>query len=507
MGVRVCAAESPDVMNAYTTSDSAVVFLKNQGKGIEKIYLGNDEAQYFSVEAVQAVRTVVILDNSLSIKQEYRDEIKSFLTELVAARNDGDTFTIATFAEDINYLAEESNDYLDIKEKIDALQFENQDSYFNNVLYTALEDIAKQEEIKYTRIILIADGVDDEAYGYTDDELNRKIVTAKLPVYIIGCSSKGNEENLKKMFALARLSNAKSYLMGDVSVNDILQDIVRETDLVRVDIVPQDISCDGTSKIVRISYGEDYCTTEMNMPFKAATEESPSNGQPEGVPASASGAVMASAEEPSTVSATEPVSEPEAKSDGEFPIALIAIVVAGLIVVFAAIAVVVMICVKKKEPKKKTQTVDLSGIGHSEHTSIVSSDDPDGETELLRPGGSRGGGGDHTDMIGSSHLIRLFLQDLDNQERTFEYPVRDKILIGRNATKCQIVIDYSKVVSSIHCEVVAKGNSLYVRDGGGDVIASTNGTFVDGQKVAPELPLPSGSVLKLGQVRFKVTYK
>ena len=46
-----------------------------------------------------------------------------------------------------------------------------------------------------------------------------------------------------------------------------------------------------------------------------------------------------------------------------------------------------------------------------------------------------------------------------------------------------------------------------MRDGGGDVIASTNGTFVNDKRVAPELPLPSGSILKLGQVRLKVSYK
>ena len=96
---------------------------------------------------------------------------------------------------------------------------------------------------------------------------------------------------------------------------------------------------------------------------------------------------------------------------------------------------------------------------------------------------------------------------MDNPSRTFEYPLRDKILIGRDSSKCQIVIDYSTYVSGIHCEVASRGGSLFVRDGGGDVIASTNGTFVNDKRAAPELPLPSGSILKLGQVRLKVSYK
>lgn len=507
-GSRVHAAELPDVMNAYTTSDSVVVFVRNQGKTIENVYLGNEEALDFSTEDVNAVRTVVILDNSLSINQDYRDEIKSFLTDLVAARNDGDTFTIATFAENITYLVEESNNYLDIKEKIDGLQFENQDSYFNNVLYTAIDDIGKYEEIKYTRIIVIADGVDDEALGYTDDELNKKIQTAKLPVYAIGCTSKGNEENLKKMFALARLSNAKSYLLDDVSGNDILQDIVSEAEVTRVDIIPRDESCDGTSKAVRISYGEDYCATEMNMPFKAAAQEAPpveSDTEPTAEPETETEPVA----EPETVPVTEPITEPvpdaasEPEEGSSLPIALIGIILAVVLAV-AFIVILIIVRAKKREPRKREPSVDLSGIGQSEHTNVM--DNNDGKTELLVGGGARRES-EHTDIIVGSSVVKLMLQDMDNPERTFEYPVRDKILIGRSAAKCQIVINYSKIVSSVHCEVVVKGKSLYVRDGGEDVIASTNGTYVNGEKVAPELPLPSGSVLKLGQVRFKVTYR
>lgn len=59
------------------------------------------------------------MDNSLSIHERYREAIRDFLEELVAARSDGDTFVIATFAEDVTYLVEESNNYLDIKAKID----------------------------------------------------------------------------------------------------------------------------------------------------------------------------------------------------------------------------------------------------------------------------------------------------------------------------------------------------------------------------------------------------
>lgn len=491
----VNAAELASVMNAYTCSDSVVLFVKNQGNDIEQIYLGSDEAQEFTTEDVGPVRTVVVLDNSLSINKKYRETIKTFLTDLVAARNNGDTFTIATFAQNITYLVEESSDYLNIKSQIDNLQFINQDSYFTNIMYTVMNDISKYEDIKYTRVIVIADGVDDEDLGYTDEELNRKIQAVKVPIYTIGC--RGKEENLKKMFALSRSSNAKSYLFDDASSTEILQDIAQDTDVVKVHIKPQEKSCDGTTKAVRVSYGEGYCTTELVMPFKAVPEEIMT--EPETVTEPETTA------EPETIETEPPETEPpetEPIQQGKgFPIGLTAVIVLIVAAVGAGAAVFL---VKKRKPQQEQNHVDLSHIGHSSSTAMAGGSQ-NGGTEMLG-GGSRNDEWEKTDMIGGSRSVKLVLQDMDDASKTFEYPLRDRLLIGRDSSRCQIVIGYSRFISSVHCEVILKGNSLYVRDGGKDVIASTNGTFVNGQKAAPELPLPSGAVLKLGQVRFKVIY-
>lgn len=481
--ISVHAAELTSVMNVYTCPDSVVLFMKNQGQEIDNVYLGNDEAKRFQEEEAGPVRTVVVLDNSLSIDEKYRDDIKTFLIDLVAARNDGDMFTIATFEKELNYLVRESNDYLYIKEQIEALQFEDQVSYFTNVMYTVMNDISAYENIMYTRMIVIADGVDNEALGYTDDELNSKIHSVQIPVYTLGCSSEGNEENLKKMFALSRMSNGKSYLLDDIPVNQVLQDIAADTDVVKLTVMPQDKSCDGTSKPVRISFGQDYCVTEASMPFKAAVE-----------PIS-----QETKTEPETAIETEAqVSEPES----EFPVVLFGIL--GALAVIIVIAVVML--ARKKKPKEEEEQPDLSVIGHSQKTFIKKrQNDSERKTEILHSG-NQGPQKNATNILGGASGIKLILQDMDHPSKKFECLLRDRILIGRDGTRCQVVIDYNDYVSGIHCEVVTKGNSLYVRDGGEDVIVSTNGTFVNDKKVAPELPLPSGAVLKLGEVKLKVTY-
>lgn len=482
------AAQLEAVINAYTCPDSVVLFIKDQGREIDHVYVGNDEALGFTTEEPGPFRTIVVLDNSLSIDKKYREEIKEFLTQLVAVRHDGDVFTIATFAENLTYLVRESSDYPDIAAQIDGLQFENQDSYFTNVMYTVMSDIGSCQDIRYTRVIVIADGVDNEALGYTDDELNKKIQAAKVPVYAIGCPSKGNEENLKKMFALSRMSGGRNYLLDQASTEDILQGMAEDESIIKVNVVPPDKSCDGTDKAVRITFGEDYCTVLAEMPFKAAevatTEEETTETEAETT-------AEPETEEEETEEEDDEDDEATVVSHEEEGLPVMVFILAGIaavLLLIIAVVTAVILSVKKKRAKARDQRIDLSGIGTM--------------------AGQRGSGEDgHTRMLKAGEGIRVTLQDLDNPSRTFEYPLRDKLLIGRDRRKCQVVIDYNTYVSSVHCEIVSKGDSLFVRDGGGDVIASTNGTFVNEKRVAPELPLPSGAVLRLGPVRLRVTYR
>lgn len=496
------AAEAASAMNAYTDSEQVVLYIKDPGKDIDHVYLGNAEAKEFTVEEAGPVRTVVVLDNSLSIQQKYRDTIRTFLTDLVAARNDGDTFTIATFAEQVNYLVQDSSDYLEMKAQIDALTFVDQESYFTNVLYTVMNDISQYEEMKYTRVIVIADGVDNEALGYTDDELNRKIRTVRVPVYAVGCTSRGNEENLKKMFALSRMSNGKTYLLDETAGTEILKDILSDGTLKKITVTPQNTSCDGSVQPVRVCFGEDYCTAEVTMPFQAVTSETETSAEQESeaaeVPETQSEATAQV--QPETVAASP--EEAETGTDG-----FVLMVLSGTLTALAVIVILVTVKLKKLKRRSDSDTpIDLSQIGNDpdDHTEEWNES---GSTEMLGASSADAKNADKTDYLVDRKAVRLILQDTGNPARSFEYPLRDKVIIGKDAKRCQIVIDYNRFVSGVHCEIVSRGDSIYVRDGGGDVIASTNGTFVNGRKAAPELPLPSGAVLKLGEISFKVTYK
>jgi len=92
-------------------------------------------------------------------------------------------------------------------------------------------------------------------------------------------------------------------------------------------------------------------------------------------------------------------------------------------------------------------------------------------------------------------MAKLVLLSTGMTGRTHELKV-DKTTIGRVEDNTFQIAEPS--VSSHHCEVLLKGSDIVVRD-----LNSTNGTFINGEKVS-ESPLKPGQVLRLGQIEMRL---
>ncbi len=79
--------------------------------------------------------------------------------------------------------------------------------------------------------------------------------------------------------------------------------------------------------------------------------------------------------------------------------------------------------------------------------------------------------------------------------RSYELKV-DKTTIGRLDDNAFQIAEQS--VSSHHCEVLLKGSDIVVKD-----LNSTNGTFINGEKVT-EQTLKPGQILRLGQIELRL---
>src|SRR5437764_14284822 len=92
-------------------------------------------------------------------------------------------------------------------------------------------------------------------------------------------------------------------------------------------------------------------------------------------------------------------------------------------------------------------------------------------------------------------MARLVLVSEGVTGRTFELKV-EKTTVGRVEDNTFQIPETS--VSSHHAEILLRGNDVVIKD-----LNSTNGTFINGEKVT-ESVLKPGQILRLGQIEMRL---
>ena len=100
---------------------------------------------------------------------------------------------------------------------------------------------------------------------------------------------------------------------------------------------------------------------------------------------------------------------------------------------------------------------------------------------------------------GETGVHTLHLTDIKNPGNTFQIPLTDSIIIGRNANEADLVIDYDRSVSGRHCQICERGGKFYVKD-----LQSSNGSLLNGIRLSEEMEIYSGSILTLGRLEVRV---
>lgn len=84
------------------------------------------------------------------------------------------------------------------------------------------------------------------------------------------------------------------------------------------------------------------------------------------------------------------------------------------------------------------------------------------------------------------------------EQRGAQYDLAEELTIGR-ADGCRIRLDDS-FTSQLHARVFTRDGQFFVED-----LGSTNGTFVNGSKIAAAAPLRRGDRVKIGRTTLEVT--
>ena len=476
------------IMETYTGEESISLYIKGtDAEANINAQVGTAEAEVEAINVADldvSMKTLIMLDNSLSIKKGDREKIAELLQNIISDRTANEQIAISTFSEDITYLCDYTNDYSTLKAAIDSIEYQDLETYLTDVLYDLISAELNDDDDVLWRIVIISDGVDNKSLGYTKEELYSLIEKNKLPIYTIGSKSKvNNDEQLENMFALSRRTGVASFLLEDIAKDQLLEiDSVlnEDRDAIKVVVKPADTQMDGSTKAVKIAISGNELSAECRMPHKIQVVEATVEPEPTVEP------VVTPIAEPSP----EPVIE-----EKKIPWGLIEGVVIVLILLCVIVAIVIIV-IKKNKDKNKFESVDDALLNSYQNRNVQEV----GKTEIISNLRDTNDDGSTCMIWNNQEHYKVILTDINSPAKSVQIPLTTVVSIGRQ-TGCDAVFDYEKSVSGKHCEIRVSNGKFYLKD-----LQSSNGTFVNDSKVLTEVEIFSGNIIKLGrlQISFEI---
>lgn len=497
IGTIAYADDSAAILSTHTGSSDFSVYIKgiSPDTGIESVQIGVAEADEIETQNISELalpmRTLIMIDNSLSMSSDNRKKIDELLQKIISGKSDNEEIRIAVFGEDISNLTDYTNDYDVLNEAVGSIEYQNRETYLTDVLYDLISsDYIHSSEDIYCRIIVASDGVDNKSLGYTKDELYSLIRDFQIPIYTIGSVNGKNNDELENMFALSRMTSAEYFLLDEINeVSDITEALNKDRGIIKLTIVPPEEILDGTGKNIKIIFSNAMeLSAKVTMPQKIRQNVEP-KPEPEPLP------------EPDAEPEPEPVDETGALYKPVFIV--IAAILAVVILAMALIAII-----KNKNGAKSKDNRDNSkkrDVNREEfevlHEKIEEDDDMEGLTGRMDIPNE-----EYDDDIGETTFImwpsyQIMLTDKNLLSKSFSARLETKpIIVGRIKKLCDIALDYDKEksVSGRHCEIIARNGRFFVRD-----LQSTNGTYLNGRRVLAETEIFSGNTLKLGRLEMQ----
>lgn len=491
-GMNVNAQGSYNILQSGVYEDSIVTYIEGEGKASEvTCQIGMTPIAEVSVAEIgeEKIHTIIMVDNSLSVTKENSDKIKSLLEVYVNSKNENEYISVATFGEDIQFLAEKIVEKEVLLEAITQIVSNNQDTHLTDVLYELLDNVNTNE---FTRFLIITDGVDNKQIGITKEELTEKLKNNAHPIYAIGHIYKDNQSQLENFFALARLTGGKEVLLDDVEdVSSIVDDISNIGNVMKVNaVIPQQLM-DGSEKSVLFSVvnesGTSEIVTEIRLPFSIqeeteTIEETVVEETVEEIVEGISTEEIVTEEE-----TTQEVVEEENKEKKSNTITYV------LGVVFLVVLVILLILNNKKKGNGESKKDNKKKNKKDKKTEIPQTPVmPEINTQPQE---------DYDNTIIMNGRYLLVLKDMKDANKVFRYPLDEKVIIGRNVDKVQIAIDYNQGISGQHCEIYSKFNRFYIND-----LNSVNHTYVNNRQCVGETEIINGTIIRLGDLELQAEF-
>ncbi len=424
-------------------------------------------------------KTLVLVDDSLSIGPGNREIVKEVLIYLFEHAEEGDAFALAFFGETIDYATDYETDRQSLMKALDAFILTDQDTYLTDVLMDILQEW-RQADFACRSILLITDGLSEESLVYPVEELYFTLDKTEYPIYVIGCVQKNNGSALKDLAAISRISGGQAFYTEfadseaevERKIGDELLAAMRE----------RQITFPTQETIVKKERESVKLVPAVELQETIVSENKVLLSENEDI---------------------EPVLYELAPSLTAGQNAGYLTITLGVIAVLAVLFAAGCMWMKKNKIRRENEKEFMENLQTEvkrRSSCLIDVEKSYGVTQALFRDEASAEDGNATRLLFQQAGLRdIILEDRSDPTKLFRASCKDKLILGRGKNRCDIVIDYDDSVSGQHCELYLRGGQWVVRD-----LQSSNGTQVNDQKVYQEMELYSGDILKMGQLEFQV---
>ena len=422
------------------------------------------------------VRTLILLDNSMSMTQSLRQPILDTIKQIIDAHGENEYFRIGTVEKTVTYLnGDFINDYKSLINTVDSIKFNDQDTNLYNVLYDIISELEANSYDGYVRILVFADGVDNTEIGYTESELVDHMSSRNYPIYSFGVKTKSNAKLLENMFALSRRTAGDYLVIDKDSIGEVPAIVAADSAITVVTTTIPEEAKDGERKNSRLTLASGSSVEFMvQTPFslEPVIVDPPEPPRPE-----------------------EPVIEPDPTIWDRLKEPKVIAALVGAVIVLAGLMWLLIYNLAFKN-KKQPENVMMPTINLAAGA---------GETELFGYGtGSQNNGTEQlTPSVSDGRKKYMFLMtDTEDEDRSFRCELIDEVTIGRMEDN-YIIIGDDNSVHRHHSVVSVKNGTFYYTD----LKDVKNRSAINGVLLKPTIPqlIVSNSVVTIGRHSYTIT--
>lgn len=438
-----------------------------------------------------SAQTLVLIDNSLSVSKVNQEITKETLKYLFAHSPENRAYCFTPFSHTLEYVESYTDDYVGLKDMAERLTYENKETSLTDVV-TMVMDKWEQGDFACRDILIFTDGLEEKSINYQKEELFYLLEHNSYPVYIVCLDQKNNNEAVKNLSAICRVSGGKLF----------------HTEFEGSDA---EVEIKLTNQIFDAM--NNYSEKNWKI-YEDEMEESKNGAKEEGEDLLKEEITEVIEENETESFLAQPYNEDDLLYELEKPEAeltpltyaafggILFIIICGI---FLSWCLFIKHKQKTKIEEEEYRRRILEKVEEKKSMAFTSQNEmEEGETvSLIRRDGN------NYDMERTRLLSEhnqggksdISFEDVSDPSKYFKIRNKQKIILGRNSG-CDVVLDYDDSVSGRHCEISFEDGIYYITD-----LNSSNGTYINGEKIHSKTRISSNDMLGLGLLSVIVRLK